>query len=99
MRNGKTSKRVVTVLAAGALGAGAAVGVAACGDDDGSGDTSSVEQVTTLETSGNDPASGTTTEDNGGTTTEDNGGTTTESGDDSGGGNGGSGSSGSGGGY
>ena len=66
-------RRVPALLAALALGAGAALGVAACGDDDESTTVEEVQSVTS------DVTETTETEE---TTTEE---TTTEEGDDSGG--------------
>ena len=77
-------RRLPALIASLALGAGAALGVAACGDDDESTTVEEIQSVTT------DVTETTETEE---TTTEE---TTTEEGDDSGG-NSGSGSDDSGG--
>jgi hypothetical protein len=73
-------RRLPILLATAALGAGAALGVAACGDDDETTTETTVEEVLTEELV---PAQTTTAESTTEeTTTEE---TTTESGDDSGG--------------
>jgi len=71
--NETMKRRLPALIAALALGAGAALGVAACGDDDESTTVEEIESVTT------DVTETTETEE---TTTEE---TTTEEGDDSGG--------------
>jgi hypothetical protein len=84
MRRSETTKRFAALLATGALGVGAAIGVAACGSDDNSDTNSTPPSAsgvpsTTTGTTTSESTGGTTTQDSGGTSSDSSGGSSSDS--------------------